>query len=77
MGICQCKGSMKGKVVVIITVDRTGNVINAVPGAKGSTTFNKELLERAKKTALKTKFNTKQSAPENQQGKIIYDFRLN
>jgi outer membrane biosynthesis protein TonB len=67
----------EGKVVVIITVDRLGNVIYANPGAQGSTTFNKELLERAKKAALKTKFDTKQSAPENQQGKIIYDFRLN
>jgi outer membrane biosynthesis protein TonB len=68
---------VEGKVVVSITVDRLGNVIYANPGAQGSTTFNKELLERAKKAALKTKFDTKKSAPENQQGKIIYDFRLN
>ena len=68
---------IEGKVVVIITVDRLGNVIYANAGAQGSTTFNKELLKRAKNAALKTKFDTKQSAPENQQGKIIYDFRLN
>ena len=52
-------------------------MIYANPGAQGSTTFNTELLERARKAALKTKFDTKQSATENQQGKIIYDFRLN
>lgn len=68
---------IEGKVVVMITVNRLGNVIYAVPGAKGSTTYNKELLERAKKAALETKFDTKKSAPENQQGRIIYDFRLN
>ena len=68
---------MEGKVVVIITVDRSGNVINAIPGAKGSTTLNKQLLQRAKAAALKTKFNPKQSAPTNQQGKIIYHFILN
>ncbi|MEC7646532.1 MAG: energy transducer TonB [Bacteroidota bacterium] len=68
---------VQGRVVVIITVDRLGNVIYANAGAKGSTTFNKDLLKRAKNAALKTKFDTKQSAPENQQGKIIYDFRLN
>ncbi len=68
---------VEGKIVVIITVDRLGNVIYANAGAKGSTTLNKELLKRAKRAALKTKFDTKQSAPENQQGKIIYDFRLN
>ncbi len=67
----------EGKVVVIITVDRLGNVINAIPGAKGSTTLSKYLLARAKEAALKTKFDAKQSAPENQQGKIIYHFSLN
>ena len=68
---------VEGRVVVIITVDRLGNVIYANPGVQGSTTLNKQLLERAKKAALKTKFDTKKNAPENQQGKIIYDFRLN
>ncbi len=68
---------VEGKVVVAITVDRLGNVIYANPGAKGSTTLNKELLQRAKTAALKTKFEPKQSAPNNQQGKIIYYFQLN
>jgi len=68
---------VEGKVVVLITVDRLGNVINAIPGAKGSTTLNKQLLQRAKTAALKTKFDPKQTAPTNQQGKIIYHFSLN
>ena len=68
---------IEGKVVVIITVDRSGNVIYANPGTKGSTTLNKQLLKRAKMAALKTKFATKKTAPENQQGRIIYNFRLN
>tara|TARA_B110000438_G_scaffold254426_1_gene260652 strand:- start:184 stop:963 length:780 start_codon:yes stop_codon:yes gene_type:complete len=68
---------VEGKVVVAITVDRLGNVIYANPGIKGSTTLNKELLQRAKTAALKTKFEPKPSTPTNQQGKIIYSFRLN
>ena len=68
---------VEGEVVVAITVDRLGNVIYANPGAKGSTTLNKELLQRAKTAALKTKFEPKPSAPNNQQGKIIYSFREN
>ncbi|MBC8266257.1 MAG: energy transducer TonB [Flavobacteriales bacterium] len=68
---------VEGTVVVLITVDRLGNVINAIPGAKGSTTLNKQLLQRAKAAALKTKFDPKQTAPTNQQGKIIYHFSLN
>ena len=54
-----------------------GNVINAITGAKGSTTLNKRLLEQAKLAALKTKFESKPTAPLKQQGKIIYSFRLN
>ncbi len=68
---------IEGKVAVMITVDRLGNVISAIPGAKGSTTLNKQLLQRAKTAALKTKFDPKQTAPTNQQGKIIYTFQLN
>ena len=68
---------VEGKIVVMITVDRLGNVISAIPGAKGSTTLNKQLLQRAKTAALKTKFEPKQTAPTNQQGKIIYTFQLN
>ncbi|CAI8346209.1 MAG: Uncharacterised protein [Cryomorphaceae bacterium] len=71
------KLQVEGKVVVIITVDRLGNVINAIPGAKGSTTLNKKLLQRAKTAALKTKFGPKKTAPTNQQGKIVYLFSLN
>jgi len=68
---------VEGRVVVAITVDRLGNVIYVHPGVKGSTTLNKELLQRAKTAALKTKFEPKESAPTNQQGKIIYYFQLN
>ena len=51
-----------GKVVVAITVDRLGNVIYAKPGIKGSTTLNKELLQRAKTAALKTLRRTKKNS---------------
>ena len=54
---------IEGKVVVIITVDRLGNVIYANPVAQGSTTYDKELLQRAKTAALKTKFDTKNACP--------------
>ncbi len=68
---------LEGKVVVSITVDQLGNVINAIAGVKGSTTLNNQLLKRAKEAALKTKFSAKESAPSRQQGKIIYNFQLN
>ena len=67
----------EGIVVVLISVNRNGLVTNAITGAKGSTTFNSTLLQKAKKAALKTKFSINSKAPVSQQGKIIYNFKLN
>jgi len=68
---------VEGKIVVTIIVNRNGDVISAIPGAQGSTSLNKQLLDKAKKAALKTKFSSKENAPENQKGKIVYYFSLN
>jgi outer membrane biosynthesis protein TonB len=65
-----------GKVVVEVSVDRTGKVIQAVPGAKGSTTLNENLLKAAKEAALKASFDAKPDAQPIQKGKIIYNFVL-
>ena len=66
----------EGRVVVAIKVNRQGKVIEAVPGAKGSTTTEKCLLDQAKIAALKTKWQPAGNAPEKQIGKIIYNFSL-
>lgn len=66
----------EGRVVVSIKVNREGKVIEATPGAKGSTTTESCLLAEAKKAALKTKWQAAANAPEKQIGKIIYNFSL-
>jgi TonB family protein len=66
----------EGRVVVQITVDRSGRVTNAIPGVKGSTTLDNYLLEVAKNAALISKFNTSEEAPIYQSGTIEYVFRL-
>ena len=43
----------EGKVVVEVSVDRSGKVIQARPGIKGSTTLDDYLLNVAKEAALK------------------------
>ncbi|PHS09184.1 MAG: hypothetical protein COA88_05135 [Kordia sp.] len=68
--------SKEGRVVVLIKVDRTGRVVEATPGVKGSTTKNKCLLSRSKEAALKTKWQAAANAPEKQIGKIVYNFSL-
>ena len=66
----------EGKVVVEVTVDRSGRVTNAIPGVKGSTTLDSYLLQAAKKAALSSKFSEKGNAPFYQKGTITYYFKL-
>lgn len=65
-----------GKVVVEIIVNKSGKVISAMPGAKGSTTMDGRLLDAAKKAALKAQFNISSTAPDRQKGYITYIFEL-
>jgi len=66
----------EGRVVVEVSVDRAGNVIQALPGAKGSTTLDEYLLNAAKEAALKAKFEPAPNAPPVQKGTITYNFVL-
>lgn len=66
----------EGKVVVEISVDRTGKVTQATSGVKGSTTLNESLLRIARDAALATTFIPDQNAPYTQKGTITYIFKL-
>ena len=66
----------EGRVVVEVSVDRSGKVIQAVPGIKGSTTLDEYLLKVAKEAALQASFAVKQDAPLIQKGTITYNFIL-
>jgi colicin import membrane protein len=65
-----------GKVVVEVSVDRSGNVVQAIPGKNGSTTLDEYLLKVAREAALKARFEVKQDAPAIQKGTITYNFVL-
>ncbi|MCL9768886.1 energy transducer TonB [Flavobacterium sp. HXWNR69] len=67
----------QGKVVVEITVDKNGNVINAIAGVNGTTNKSACLLNASKIAALGTKWQPDNNAPDEQIGKIEYNFRLN
>ena len=66
----------EGKVVVRIIVNKTGNVINAEAGVKGSTNVHPCLLEPAKKTAFLHKWFSDDSAPDSQIGFVVVNFKL-
>jgi colicin import membrane protein len=65
-----------GIVVVEVSVDRSGKVVQANPGTKGSTTLDEYLLKVAKEAALEARFEVKQDAPAIQKGFITYNFKL-
>jgi len=68
------EGAEEGIVVVRILVDKTGKVVSAYAGVKGSTTTDLLLLKSAKEAAMKTTWQGDESANGNQEGKIIYNF---
>jgi len=66
----------EGIVVVQISVDKSGRVVTANPGIRGTTNAAKCLLDQAKIAALNTKWQSDSDAPDKQVGKIIYNFSL-
>jgi protein TonB len=65
-----------GKVVVGITVDRTGKVIKVQPGLKGTTTLDPGLIETARQGAWDAHFSPKPDGPEEQYGTMTFVFKL-
>ena len=68
--------NQEGTVVVRITVNNQGEVIQAEPGVKGSTNTHPCLLEPARKTALLNKWFPDGKAPAEQIGFVVIQFKL-
>jgi colicin import membrane protein len=66
----------EGRVVVEVSVDRSGKVVQATTGFKGSNTLDEYLLRVAKEAAMGARFEVKQDAPAIQKGTITYNFIL-
>lgn len=66
----------EGTVVVEISVDKNGKVIEAKPGVRGTTNTAKCLVDIAKQAAMQAKFDASTTAPDRQVGTITYNFKL-
>lgn len=69
-----CGFGSSGKVVVKITVDKSGKVVSATYDASKSKGTNSCMIEQSVRYAKKSKFNYSSKSPENQSGYIIYMF---
>lgn len=65
-----------GMVIVKIVVNQSGNVIEAVPGVRGTTNTAQCLLDPAKKIALSHKWPADSKAPTRQIGFVSVNFKL-
>lgn len=66
----------EGTVVVQITVDQNGNVIDAKPNARGTTNSASCLTSQARIAAMGTKWSASPTGAEKQVGTITYNFSL-
>lgn len=66
----------KGNVIIDITVDRAGNVVDAKYHREGSTITDNCSIQNARTAALKSKFNADSQADELQYGSINYVFTV-
>ncbi len=69
-------GQQSGKIAVTIQVDRSGTVIKAEAGARGTTLTDISLWDKCEKAVLGAKLNTLESAPDIQQGVVVFNFKV-
>lgn len=67
----------EGYVIVIIEVNRNGNVINAYAKPGGCTACDPQCMDKALNSARNARFNSDQNASIKQVGSITYRFTLN
>jgi len=71
-----CLGTEEGVIVVKIQVSYSGSVTKTSIGA-GTTITDEDVLEAARRAALKTDFNFQTSAPNSQSGTITFTYYAN
>ncbi len=70
------QGQSAGKIVVEIRVDKTGQVVFARAGAKGTTLSDLKLWKKCEEAVLGSRLNQLDSAPEVQLGMVTFHFKV-
>lgn len=72
----QDKSQVSGKIVVQITVDRSGTITDAKAGVRGTTITNAALWSKCEKAVLGSKLNALNTGPDIQVGSVVFTFIL-
>ena len=72
----QDDGQTSGKITVDISVDKTGTIVTAKAGGRGTTISNANLWDKCERAVLGCKLNAISSGPEIQAGSVIFTFIL-
>lgn len=70
------QGQSSGKIAVEIRVDKTGQVIYARSGAKGTTLSDLKLWRKCEQAVMGAKLNQLESAPDIQIGVVMFNFKV-
>ncbi|MFP5081977.1 energy transducer TonB [Pedobacter sp. JCM 36344] len=72
----QDDGQKTGKIAVRIRIDKSGTVINATPGVKGTTLNDRELWQKCKDALMGARLSPSDSAPDIQIGVVVFNFKV-
>ncbi|HEY1025822.1 MAG TPA: energy transducer TonB [Sphingobacteriaceae bacterium] len=70
------KGQSSGKIAVEIRVDKTGTVVFARAGARGTTLSDLSLWQKCERAVLGARLNQLESAPDVQIGVVVFNFKV-
>jgi len=71
----QDDGTKTGKIAVRLKINKSGVVIDATPGVKGTTLNDRVLWQRCKDAIMGARLNQSESAPDVQLGVVVFNFK--
>ncbi|WP_316793844.1 energy transducer TonB [Pedobacter frigoris] len=72
----QDDGQKTGKIAVRIKINKSGIVIDATPGVKGTTLNDRELWQKCKDAVMGARLTQSESAPDVQIGVVVFNFKV-
>lgn len=72
----QDDGQKTGKIAVRIQINKSGVVIAATPGVKGTTLHDTELWQKCKNAVMGARLTQSETAPDVQTGIVVFNFKV-